>query len=178
MPIFEFHCGKCGADSEILVRSSKWAGTPCPKCGSKRLKKKLSVFASAGGGDASEATLLQRKSAVVRHVRHRPAALTLSRRRSRPAWRRDATSPAPTNPACASPVPPRKAPPVATAMTLAPIARAQRMSSGVSPITRTSSPRNVRPICSIAALRAPRRQSGRDAHHRRQNRQTEISPKD
>ncbi|HEX3988310.1 MAG TPA: zinc ribbon domain-containing protein, partial [Verrucomicrobiae bacterium] len=54
MPIFEFHCGKCGADSEVLIRSSKWKGTPCPKCGSKRLTKKLSVFAS-GGGDSSEA---------------------------------------------------------------------------------------------------------------------------
>ncbi|HEX4122635.1 MAG TPA: zinc ribbon domain-containing protein [Verrucomicrobiae bacterium] len=50
MPIYEFHCGKCGADSEILVRTSKWTGTPCPKCGSKRLTKKLSVFASSGGG--------------------------------------------------------------------------------------------------------------------------------
>jgi putative FmdB family regulatory protein len=54
MPIYEFHCGKCGADSEILVRSSRWKGTSCPKCGSKRLAKKLSVFASGGGQDSSE----------------------------------------------------------------------------------------------------------------------------
>jgi putative FmdB family regulatory protein len=54
MPIYEFHCGKCGEDSEILVRSSRWKGTACPKCGSKRLTKKLSVFASGGGGDSSE----------------------------------------------------------------------------------------------------------------------------
>ncbi|MGZ4961720.1 MAG: FmdB family zinc ribbon protein [Limisphaerales bacterium] len=47
MPIYEFHCEKCGVDSEILVRSSKWEGTPCPKCGSKKLSKKLSVFASS-----------------------------------------------------------------------------------------------------------------------------------
>ncbi|HEY3912854.1 MAG TPA: zinc ribbon domain-containing protein [Verrucomicrobiae bacterium] len=58
MPIYEFHCGKCGKDSEILVRSTKWEGTPCPKCGSKRLEKKLSVFASSGstGGDVSDAS--------------------------------------------------------------------------------------------------------------------------
>jgi len=49
MPIYEFHCEKCEQDSEILVRSSKWKGTRCPKCGSAKLKKKLSVFASSGG---------------------------------------------------------------------------------------------------------------------------------
>ena len=53
MPIYEFHCGKCGADSEILVRSARWEKTPCPKCGSKKLTKKLSVFSSSGG-DTSE----------------------------------------------------------------------------------------------------------------------------
>ena len=50
MPLFEFHCDKCGGDSEILVRSAKWEGTPCPKCGSTRLTKKFSTFAS--GADA------------------------------------------------------------------------------------------------------------------------------
>ena len=52
MPIYEFHCGKCGKDSEVLVRSSKWEGTSCPNCGSKKLTKKLSVFASSGAADA------------------------------------------------------------------------------------------------------------------------------
>jgi putative FmdB family regulatory protein len=51
MPIYEFHCGKCGKDSEILVRSSNWQGTKCPHCGSAKLSKKFSVFASSGGGD-------------------------------------------------------------------------------------------------------------------------------
>lgn len=49
MPIYEFHCQKCEKDSEILVRSSEWQGTKCPHCGSIRLEKKLSVFASSGG---------------------------------------------------------------------------------------------------------------------------------
>jgi len=49
MPIYEFHCEKCERDSEILVRSSDWKGTECPHCGSTRLTKKLSVFASAAG---------------------------------------------------------------------------------------------------------------------------------
>ena len=50
MPIYEFHCEKCEKDSEILVRSGDWKGTPCPHCGSTRLSKKFSVFASANGG--------------------------------------------------------------------------------------------------------------------------------
>ena len=52
MPIYEFHCEKCERDSEILVRSSDWKGTGCPHCGSKKLTKKFSVFASAGGDGA------------------------------------------------------------------------------------------------------------------------------
>ncbi|MGD0351409.1 MAG: zinc ribbon domain-containing protein [Verrucomicrobiota bacterium] len=50
MPIYEFHCEKCGRDSEILVRSTDWKGTTCPHCGSAKLAKKLSVFASANAG--------------------------------------------------------------------------------------------------------------------------------
>jgi putative FmdB family regulatory protein len=50
MPIYEFQCEKCGRDSELLVRSSNWEGTECPHCGSRKMKKKLSVFASSGGG--------------------------------------------------------------------------------------------------------------------------------
>jgi putative FmdB family regulatory protein len=54
MPIYEFHCSACKKDSEVLVRSSDWKGTQCPNCGSTKLAKKLSVFASSvadsGGG--------------------------------------------------------------------------------------------------------------------------------
>jgi putative FmdB family regulatory protein len=53
MPIYEFHCGACKKDSEILVRSSDWKGTKCPYCGSTKLDKKLSVFASSGAGNDS-----------------------------------------------------------------------------------------------------------------------------
>jgi putative FmdB family regulatory protein len=57
MPIYEFHCEKCERDSEILVRSSDWKGTECPRCGSTKLTKKLSVFASAGGEGHSTPSL-------------------------------------------------------------------------------------------------------------------------
>lgn len=45
MPIYEFQCKACAKDSEVLVRSTDWKGTPCPHCGSTKLMKKLSVFA-------------------------------------------------------------------------------------------------------------------------------------
>jgi len=53
MPIYEFHCEKCGRDSEILVRSSNWSGTKCPHCGSSKLDKKFSTFAAAGAGETA-----------------------------------------------------------------------------------------------------------------------------
>jgi putative FmdB family regulatory protein len=53
MPIYEFNCGKCGRDCEILVRSADWSGTKCPHCGSSKLAKKFSTFAAAGGGGDS-----------------------------------------------------------------------------------------------------------------------------
>jgi putative FmdB family regulatory protein len=53
MPIYEFHCGKCGRDSEVLVRSSNWRGTKCPLCGSSKLDKKFSTFAAAAGREGS-----------------------------------------------------------------------------------------------------------------------------
>ncbi|HEX4341928.1 MAG TPA: zinc ribbon domain-containing protein [Verrucomicrobiae bacterium] len=53
MPIYEFHCEGCAKDSEILVRSSDWQGTKCPYCGSAKLAKKFSVFASSAAGEGS-----------------------------------------------------------------------------------------------------------------------------
>jgi len=53
MPIYEFHCEQCERDSEILVRSTDWKNSKCPHCGSSKLHKKFSTFASANaGGDA------------------------------------------------------------------------------------------------------------------------------
>ena len=54
MPIYEFHCRKCDKDSEILVRSTHWEGAACPHCGSTKLSKKLSVFASSVVGNSGE----------------------------------------------------------------------------------------------------------------------------
>jgi putative FmdB family regulatory protein len=56
MPIYEFHCAQCDHDSEILVRSSDWKGTKCPHCGSAKISKKFSTFASAGGSSTVPAS--------------------------------------------------------------------------------------------------------------------------
>jgi len=50
MPIYEFHCEQCERDSEILVRSTDWKSSKCPHCGSAKLSKKFSTFASANAG--------------------------------------------------------------------------------------------------------------------------------
>lgn len=41
MPIFDFHCTDCGADFEALVRNNSTA--KCPKCGSEKLERLLSL---------------------------------------------------------------------------------------------------------------------------------------
>jgi putative FmdB family regulatory protein len=56
MPIYEFHCAACEKDSEILVRSTHWEGSKCPHCGSTKLAKKLSVFASSVSGEEPSCT--------------------------------------------------------------------------------------------------------------------------
>jgi putative FmdB family regulatory protein len=50
MPIYEFHCEQCERDSEILVRSTDWKNSKCPHCGSSKLRKNFSTFASANAG--------------------------------------------------------------------------------------------------------------------------------
>jgi putative FmdB family regulatory protein len=41
MPIYEYNCGKCGDDFELLVFKSD--EPTCPKCGSTNLQKKMSA---------------------------------------------------------------------------------------------------------------------------------------
>jgi putative FmdB family regulatory protein len=57
MPLYEFTCDKCDKGFELLVRSANWEGqATCPHCGSKKLQKKLSVFAASGAPAASTAS--------------------------------------------------------------------------------------------------------------------------
>ena len=50
MPLYEFSCAKCGEEFEELVMSSKpeaLAEVACPECGSHKVTKKVSTFASS-----------------------------------------------------------------------------------------------------------------------------------
>jgi putative FmdB family regulatory protein len=51
MPLFEFTCRKCGHVFEELVTLAEIeAGDlSCPACGSKRVERGLSTFATGGG---------------------------------------------------------------------------------------------------------------------------------
>jgi len=53
MPIFEYACKQCDHEFEALVYGSQKA--QCPKCHSKALAPKLSVFAVAAKGTAGAA---------------------------------------------------------------------------------------------------------------------------
>lgn len=55
MPIYEYVCEQCNARFEELVRSVDASKAVCPECGSRQVRRALSVFAtrvteSAGGG--------------------------------------------------------------------------------------------------------------------------------
>lgn len=52
MPLFEYRCGGCDHQFELLVRET--TKLECPKCASTQLAKQLSVFAvSVPSGGAS-----------------------------------------------------------------------------------------------------------------------------
>lgn len=47
MPLFEYRCGSCQAQSELLILAGDVATTPaCPSCGSYAMQRLLSTFAT------------------------------------------------------------------------------------------------------------------------------------
>ena len=54
MPIYEYACKDCQHQFEALVYGSQKA--ECPKCASKKLTPKLSVFAVSAPGSATKAS--------------------------------------------------------------------------------------------------------------------------
>ncbi len=57
MPMYEFACVQCGEPFEELVRSPQAIkDVTCPACGSRKVKKKLSTFASRAAGHMSESS--------------------------------------------------------------------------------------------------------------------------
>jgi putative FmdB family regulatory protein len=51
MPIYEYECKKCGKIFEVYQRlSEKGEDIKCPVCGAEKPAKRVSSFASCGGG--------------------------------------------------------------------------------------------------------------------------------
>ncbi len=54
MPIFEFVCNTCEKPFEELVRSANAVDEViCPQCGSTKVQKQISMFASRSSGGSS-----------------------------------------------------------------------------------------------------------------------------
>ncbi|MGQ9462958.1 MAG: FmdB family zinc ribbon protein [Candidatus Fervidibacter sp.] len=59
MPVYEFQCNRCGHEFEDLVslRDLEEGKVECPNCGSKDVRRKLSLFATRStGGSARESS--------------------------------------------------------------------------------------------------------------------------
>lgn len=57
MPFYDFDCAECGEGFEELVRSPEAVKkVVCPVCGSKKVKKRLSMVAARVGGGSSESS--------------------------------------------------------------------------------------------------------------------------
>ncbi len=50
MPIYEYRCRDCGEITEALVPMSGKANVTCKKCGSRKVERKFSTFATGGSG--------------------------------------------------------------------------------------------------------------------------------
>ena len=53
MPIFEYRCSECGAVNEVLEQSGDQSQHRCPACGSRKMEKLFSTFASGGASGAA-----------------------------------------------------------------------------------------------------------------------------
>lgn len=49
MPLYEFECRECKENFDKLVRIVGVQEVMCPRCGSSRTQKKISVFATHSG---------------------------------------------------------------------------------------------------------------------------------
>ena len=55
MPIYEYRCDECGEKFELFVRSATQKAVPtCPKCGSQKARKNISLFGVGGTGGGSK----------------------------------------------------------------------------------------------------------------------------
>ena len=51
MPVYEYRCDECGEQFEMFLRSAMQKAAPtCPKCGSSKVEKAISLFGVGGSG--------------------------------------------------------------------------------------------------------------------------------
>lgn len=53
MPIFEYHCKKCGNKFEELVSGNREQTIPCPRCQNDATEKQMSVLGGIAMGKSS-----------------------------------------------------------------------------------------------------------------------------
>jgi putative FmdB family regulatory protein len=57
MPVYEYHCETCGEDFDLFVRSATQRVEPeCPRCGSTKVHKAISLFGVGGAGARSDSS--------------------------------------------------------------------------------------------------------------------------
>ena len=78
MPIYEFHCQKCGADSELLDSFPPLEGYALPEMRFHQTVQETVRLCLRRRRAILRAVLLHRQSKFLRHVRHRPAPFPLS----------------------------------------------------------------------------------------------------
>ncbi|HEY68564.1 MAG: zinc ribbon domain-containing protein [Chloroflexi bacterium] len=55
MPVYEYCCTECGERFELFVRSAAQQIAPtCPRCGSPKVQKAISLFGVGGTGGRSK----------------------------------------------------------------------------------------------------------------------------
>ncbi len=55
MALREYHCAKCGATFERIIRSARdERKVACPECGERRVRRLISRFATAGTSNDSQ----------------------------------------------------------------------------------------------------------------------------
>jgi putative FmdB family regulatory protein len=57
MPVYEYRCAECGEQFELFLRSASQTKAPtCPKCGSGKVKKAISLFGVGGASGSNRAS--------------------------------------------------------------------------------------------------------------------------
>lgn len=57
MPVYEYRCEACGKEFDLFVRSAAQRVEPeCPRCGSAKVKKAISLFGVSGAGTGRDAS--------------------------------------------------------------------------------------------------------------------------